>query len=141
MHGPQERVMRTLIAAAASAAMLAWSGVSQAAQIASPMIFGNVEQDRAECVVLNGGTSPIAVTVKIVDEAGATKATSTCGGPLAAGEFCSLNIALGFVGPFGCTATAASVTNLRGALALEEQVLDSFGLFQLHVVRTAPLSR
>ncbi len=81
------------------------------------------------------------MTVKIIDEAGATKATSTCDGPLGAGEFCSLDIALGFVGAFSCTATASSVANLRGALALEEQVVDSFGLFQLHVVRAAPLSR
>jgi hypothetical protein len=43
------------------------------------------------------------------------------------------------IGFLGCTATAGSVANLRGALVLEEQVLDSFGLFQFRAIRSAPL--
>jgi hypothetical protein len=50
---PQERAMRTLIGAAAFAGLLALSGVSQAAQIASPTIYGTFDQVVAECSVVN----------------------------------------------------------------------------------------
>ena len=60
--------MRTLIVATACASVLAFSGLSQAAQISSPTIFGTASEDRAECAVLNNGTSPLAVTVKIIDD-------------------------------------------------------------------------
>jgi hypothetical protein len=131
--------MKTLIVALAATAVLAFSGVSQAGQISSPMIFGNVPQARAECVVVNGGTSPVSMTVAIVDELGAVKTSSTCGGPVAGGDFCALTMPIPFVGPFGCTATAGQTTNLRGALVLEDKVLDSFGLFQFRAIRSEPL--
>ncbi len=131
--------MRTFIIAAACAGVLAWTGVSRAAQISSPMVFGNVSQNRAECVVINGGAAPIAVALKIVDEAGATKVTSHCDGPVAAGDFCDLIMPIDFVGAFSCAATAGSVANLRGALVLEDKVLDSFGLFQFRAIRSEQL--
>ena len=131
--------MRAFIIALAGAGVLALSGVSPAAQISSPMVFGNVSQDRAECVVVNGGTAPLTVTLKIVDEAGATKVTSNCDGSIPAGDFCDLIMPVGFVGAFSCTATAPSVTNLRGALVLEDKVLDSFGLFQFRAIRSEQL--
>ncbi len=48
------------------------------------------------------------MTLKIVDEAGATKTTSNCDGSLAAGNFCALIMPVGFVGPFACTRIAAT---------------------------------
>jgi len=131
--------MRTLIVAIACAGVLAWSGSSQAAQISTPTIFGNVDQALAECVVINGGTTALAVTLKIVDAAGATKTTSNCDGSLAAGNFCTLIMPVGFVGPVACTATAGAITNLRGALVLEDQVVDSFGLLRFRAIRSEPL--
>lgn len=54
---------------AAVVAALAIGGAAQAAeQIASPVVFGNHFQERAECVVMNAGTKPVPVTVKIVDD-------------------------------------------------------------------------
>ncbi len=47
--------MRTLIVVAACASLLALSGVSDAAQIASPSIFGSIEQFKAECSVVERG--------------------------------------------------------------------------------------
>lgn len=131
--------MRTLIVALATTGVLALSGVSQAGQLSSPMIFGNVPQARAECVVVNGGTSPVSMTLAIIDELGAVKTSSACGGPVAAGDFCALIMPIPFVGPFACTATAGQTTNLRGALVLEDKVLDSFGLFQFRAIRSEPL--
>ena len=55
--------MRTFIVITACAAVLALTGVSRAAEISSPGIFGVDFQTRAECVVLNHGTTPVAVTV------------------------------------------------------------------------------
>jgi len=131
--------MKTLIVAMAGAALLGSGGPSEAAQISSPMIFGNVPQAEAECVVVNGGTSPIQVTLAIVDELGAVKTMTTCGGPVPAGDFCTLSMPIPFIGPFACTATAGSTANLRGALVLEDKVLDSFGLFQFRAFRSEPL--
>src|SRR5262245_48978603 len=95
MPQPRELAMRTLIAAIACAAALAWGGVSQAAQLASPTIYGNAEQFLAECAIINGGTGPQAVNVKIISEFGDTVGSESCGGPtLAAGDACSLSLAI-----------------------------------------------
>ena len=45
--------MKTLIVAAACAGLLALSGLSQAAQISSPTIYGTFDQVVAECSVVN----------------------------------------------------------------------------------------
>jgi hypothetical protein len=139
MHPRKELAVKTLIVAVVCAAALASSGHSEAAQISSPIIFGNVDQARAECVVINGGTTALVVTLKIIDAAGALKTMSSCDGSLAAGDFCALTMPIGFIGPFACTATAGSVANLRGAIVLEDAVIDSFGLLQFRAIRSAPL--
>ena len=72
--------MRTLIVAMACAGVLALSGVSQAAQIASPTIYGTFDQVLAECAIVNGGPTPLpAVTIKIVSEFGETIGPMNCG--------------------------------------------------------------
>ena len=126
-----------------------WSGIMEAAQISSASIFGGHFQTKAECVVLNAGTRPIATTVKILNDNGATAATSNCSGPLDSGEFCSVVATISFQNPlasinfmnsFSCVATAGSTVNLRGALVIYEDVFDVvFGISNLQPMRAAPL--
>jgi hypothetical protein len=131
--------MRTLVVTMACAAVLALSGASQAAQIASPTIFGTGTQDKAHCVVLNGGTTPLTVTLKILNEFGGTEATDNCGGPLGAGQFCARRIAIDNAGAYACIATTRSTANLRGALALEEELPNPSGGTFLRPIRSAPM--
>ncbi len=132
--------MRTLIVVTACAAVLALTGVAQAAEISSAGIFGVEFQDRAECVVLNHGNTPVAVTVNIFAGSGVQLATSNCGGPLGPGQFC--NVVRNSPPPFenepvSCSVTAGSTRNLRGAIVIEESPFTGHGPF--HLVRSAPL--
>src|SRR5262245_9491090 len=140
MRHHTEVSMRTLAAVTACASVLALSSWSQAAQISSPTIFGSGTQDRADCVVLNGGTTTLAVTVTLLSEYGVTVGTSTCGEPLGAHQFCALSRPIDPAGAFACIVTASSVTNLRAALVIEEEVFDPiFGFTVLRAIRSAPL--
>jgi hypothetical protein len=139
---PQERAMRALIGAAAFAGLLALSGVSQAAQIASPTIYGTFDQVVAECSVVNGGPSSVsAVTVKIVSEFGETIGSINCGSnkTLAAGEFCSFITQIDNSTAYACVATASSLANFRGGLVFHKHVQDNLGILVLHPIRFAPL--
>jgi hypothetical protein len=134
--------MRTLIFAMACAAVLALSGVSQAAQIPTPAIFGNRNQDKAHCLVINGGTSPLAVTLKLINEYGGTEATYNCRGPLDPGEFCTLRTTItnALACAYACIATAGSTANIRGALVIEEKLIDPFWSTKFfRPVRSAPM--
>src|SRR5262245_28590931 len=106
--------MRTLIVVAACVSLLALSGVSNAAQIASPSIFGSIEQFKAECSVVNAGTTAQPVTIKIFDDFGSLFGTSNCDGSLKAGEFCALTVSIENAEAYACVVTAPSATNLRG---------------------------
>jgi hypothetical protein len=137
-------MMRTRIAILACAAVLTLSGLAQAAQsatIATPMIFGTGEQDRADCLVLNGGTTPGTVALRIVDDFGQTVATSSCSGPLGAGQFCALRTPIDNAEAHACIATVeGATTNLRGTLVLEEKLTDPiWGTFFYRPVRSAPM--
>src|SRR5215510_68801 len=108
----KELAMRTLMIAIACTAALAWSGVSQAAQISSPTIYGSLDQHSAECSIINGGTNSIAVSVKLVSEFGDTIGPINCGGPkLEPGEFCSLFTVIDNTTAYACVATAGSTAN------------------------------
>jgi len=98
--------MKTIIALGACAAVLAPAGVSDAAQISSPAIFGAFTQNTAHCVVVNSGTTTFTVTVKILNESGGVVTSVT--DPLAPGEFgpVSANVSSGVA--YACTATAGS---------------------------------
>jgi hypothetical protein len=131
--------MKRLVFAAVVAA-LAIGGVAQAAeQIASPVVFGNHFQERAECVVMNAGTKPVAVTVKIVDDTGQTVATSNCNGPLGPSEFCSVVKGIDFRNSFACVASAPSIANVRGTLMLLHKEIDDFFVPQFRPSRVASL--
>jgi len=141
--------MRTLILVTVCAGVLALSGMSEAAQISSAPIFGGHFQSRAECVILNFGTRPVAATVKILNDNGQTAATSSCDGSLEAGEFCSVVAAVTSQNPlasihnmnsYSCVATAPSTGTLRGALVIYEEVYDSdWDIYNLQPMRSAPL--
>ena len=134
--------MRALIGAAAFAGLPALSGVSQAAQIASPTIYGTFEQVLAECSVVNGGPTPLAsVTIKIVSEFGVTIDTMNCGSnkTLGVGEFCSLRTLIDNSTAYSCVATAAALANFRGGLVFHKHVQDNLGILVLHPIRFAPL--
>ena len=134
--------MRTLFVATACAGVLALSGVSQAAQISSPTIYGTFDQVVAECSVVNGGpTTLAAVTVKIVSEFGETIESMNCGSNkmLAAGEFCSLITQIDNSTAYACVATAAALANFRGGLVFHKHVQDNLGILVLHPIRFAPL--
>jgi len=132
--------MRALIVAAASAGVLAWGGVSEAAQIASPTIYGTADQVLAECAIFNNGPTAQPVTVKIVSEFGETIGPENCGGPtLAAGDACSLITLIDNSTAYACVATAPGIANVRGGLVFHRHVLDDFGILVLHPIRFAPL--
>ena len=134
--------MRTLIIATACAGLLALGGVSQAAQISSPTIYGTFDQVVAECSVVNGGPTTLsAVTVKIVSEFGETIGPMNCGSnkTLGAGEFCSLITQIDNSTAYACVATAAALANFRGGLVFHKHVQDNLGILVLHPIRFAPL--
>jgi hypothetical protein len=137
--------MKTLVIVAVCVAVLGLAGVSLAAEISSPGMFGVVFQYWAECVVFNGGKTPLAVTVKIVSHGGGPLETYGCDGPVGPGQFCAVGagwsdgLALDDGFPVSCSATAPSVANLRGAFVIHERVNDGFGGLRLLPMRSAPL--
>jgi hypothetical protein len=137
--------MKTLVVAVACAGVLALSGVARAAQISSPGIFGIEFQSLAECVVFNGGATPLAVKVQILSRSGSAMRTEHCDGSLGPGQFCvavagtSQGLPIGDGFPVSCIATAASTANLRGALTIHDRVVNEWGTLDFRPVRSAPL--
>jgi hypothetical protein len=126
--------MKIIIALVACACILGLAGVSDAAQISSPAIFGAYTQTTAHCIVVNGGTTTLTVTVKILDESGGVVKSIT--DSLPPGEFSPVSAGISFGVAYACIATAGSVANLRGALSIEEPSSD--GTYQ-RPIRSAPL--
>ena len=113
--------MRTSIALTALACVLGFAGASHATVLASPAIYGAVTQKAAQCVIGNTGKTPVAVTVRILDESGnVVPSSSSCGSPVEAGFVCSVfanNIGSGQA--YACTAEpAGSAKAIRGTLTL-----------------------
>jgi len=133
--------MKTFIAAVAGAVLLAFSGVSHAGQISSPMIFGTGAQQSAECSIYNSSTAKVTVAVKIVDDFANTVSQSNCGGPINPGQYCSLFTPVSDDEAHTCVVTSpGSVTSLRASLVIYERVFDPlFQLFYRQVVRSAAL--
>ena len=131
--------MKSLAVAAVAAVLALGSAAKAAEQIASPAVFGNHFQEVAECVVLNAGLKPAAVTVKIINDVGDTVATSNCNGPLGTNEFCSVARTIDFRNAFACVVSAPSIASVRGTLVLLQKELDQFFVPNLHPVRTAEL--
>jgi hypothetical protein len=111
--------MKTLVAL--TACMFGFAGACDAAQIASSALFAGPSQSVALCIVYNGGTAPQTVRVQLFDEAGTVLADSGTCQAIPGGQFCSIaKIGISNDNAFACAATAASVTQLRGAIILQD---------------------
>ena len=133
--------MKTFIAAVAGAVLLAFSGVSHAGQISSPVIFGTGAQQSAECSIYNSSTAKVTVTVKIVDDFANLVSQSNCGGPIQPGQYCSLFTLVSDDEAHTCVVSSpGSVTGLRASLVIYKRVFDPlFQLFYHQAVRSAAL--
>jgi hypothetical protein len=123
--------MKTYAILTAAASLWGITGLSHAAQIASPalptlhsttFVGGELIETGGACYIRNIGTSPISVEVKFFQNFGVELAPDfqNCNGaPLAAGRTCILRISnLPDDVVFACSATASNVKNLRGILEL-----------------------
>ena len=125
--------MKPFALSIAALSIAALSTVAHAAQIASPAIYGSTLQRSAQCVIGNTSTKPIAVDVRIVDEAGnAYTPTNQCG-TIEPSFLCSAFINnIPNNQAVACTATAqGSTSKLRGNLT----IFDAQG----NPLRTEPL--
>jgi hypothetical protein len=115
----KEIVMKTLVVLAAC--MFGFAGACHAAQIASSALAAGPSQTVALCLVYNGGTTPQTVRVQLFDEAGTVLADSGTCQAIPGGQFCSIaKSGISNDNAYACSATAASVTQLRGAIILQD---------------------
>jgi hypothetical protein len=96
------------------------TGLSHAAQtLASPAIFGSLNQTTAQCIIGNSGPTLASVDVRIVDEAG-NVVNRGCG-RVEPNFICEVAAPANFASAYACSATTpGSVTKLRGALVLRD---------------------
>ena len=131
----KETVVKTLTAFAAC--MFGFAGVCNAAQIASPTIFGSSSQKVALCTVYNGGSTAQNVNIHLFDSQGnvltGVNGFANCGGPLLPGAFCEIaKIGISTIDAYACTATASSVVHLRGSIILQDGSDSSLRSAPLH---------
>jgi hypothetical protein len=127
----KETVMKSSIVSAVAGCILGLSGLADAAQIASPTIYGAFHQDTAECVVRNVGKSNVTVDVKILDESGnAVASNGNCTAPITPGYYCFTRTPISAGVAYACTATlAGSAKDLRASLVLIDDLgSDEFPL-------------
>jgi hypothetical protein len=134
MPSPQkEIVMKTLVAL--GACMFGFAGMCDAAQIASPAIYGALSQNVANCAVYNGGSTPQTVQLQIFDEAGTVLTVGNCGGPIPVGQFCNI-VKIGLLNnkAYACaaTVTGGNITRVRGTMILQENGHASLRSAPLH---------
>jgi hypothetical protein len=113
--------MRMFAALTAIVSLLGVAGSSQASQVlASPAVYGSVNQKGAQCNLGNFGTRDVPVTsFQIVDESGTPFSVNGTCGAVPAGFICSIfanNI------PFGsavaCQATLSNGDKVRGNMTI-----------------------
>lgn len=128
--------MKSSIVSLTVGCLLGLVGSAQAAQIASPTIYGAYHQDTAECVVRNVGKSNVTVDVAIVDESGNTLTTGgNCAAPIAPGDYCFRRTLISSAVAYACTATVAGTAkDLRASFFL----IDDLGSDELPL-RSVPL--
>jgi len=112
--------MRITVLLTTLACVLGLSGTGRAAQIASPTIYGATSQKTAQCTIGNLGTTPVSVTVNIVDESGAVVSTDSHCGIVEPSFLCQVAaIGIPTGSAFACTAkTSGSTAKLRGSFSL-----------------------
>jgi hypothetical protein len=118
--------------------LFVFSGVAEAARLASPPIFGAHTQVGAICAVFNNGTEPIDVVVTILGESG-EKLRSQQFTRVLPRQTVSLSQSLEdrFGVAHACTVDAASVATLRASLSITEHVNADGTNFR--VFRSVPL--
>jgi hypothetical protein len=113
--------MRMFAVLTAVGCLLGVAGSVHASQdLASPAIYGSVNQKGAQCVLGNFGTRDVPVTsFQIVNESGTAFSVNGACGAVPAGFICSI-----FAGniPFGsavaCQATLSNGDKIRGSLTI-----------------------
>ncbi len=129
--------MRKLIVFVACIATFGFATTASAAQIASPAIFGAHTQTGAMCIIYNAGTTPVTVSLRILNESGGVVRSQTrTVGP---GQFDSIFTSISFGVAYGCTATASGVGNLRGTMIIMQHYIDDFGGGANRSIRSAQL--
>src|SRR5262245_60244780 len=121
--------MRMFAALTAVVSLLGVAGSSHASQLlASPTVYGSVNQTVAECVLGNFGTRDVPVTsFQIVDEAGNVFSVEGNCGAVPAGFICSIATFAGSIPSGAAVACQANLSNgntLRGRLT----ILDANGV-------------
>ena len=117
----KEIAMKALRVMAACVGVLVFSGSADAATLFSPSIFGAHSQDRAHCVVVNGGTTIVSVVMRIVDESGGTVASRP--DVIHPGGFASVDSFIPFGVAHACVVTTSDpVVNLRAAITIVERI-------------------
>jgi hypothetical protein len=112
--------MKPLAILAAGACALAIAANCDAIQLTSPTIFGGFFQQTAQCTIGNVGSTPVSVTVNIVDEAGNVVPTDTHCGVVEPHFLCQVSARnIPTNAAFACTATTSrGAAQLRGNLAI-----------------------
>ena len=115
--------MRTFAALTAVGCLLGVAGSSHASQVlASPAVYGSINQKVAECVLGNFGTRDVAVTsFQIVDESGNAFSVEGNCGAVPAGFICSIATFAGSIPSGAAVACQASLSNgnsIRGSLTI-----------------------
>ena len=116
--------MKTSVTLTAIACLFGLTGLAHGGMIASPSIFGAFpQQDRAQCIIRNLGTTSISAVVTIFGESGEVIATTSCGGLVTPGHNCSAFATIASGVAYACSATTSgSVKKLRGTLILFNSV-------------------
>jgi hypothetical protein len=115
--------MRMLAALTAVGCLLGFAGSSHASHIlASPAVYGSVNQKVAQCVLGNFGIRDVPVTsFQIVDEAGNPFSVEGTCGAVPAGDICSIATFAGSIPTSAAVACQASLSNgetIRGSLTI-----------------------
>ena len=129
--------MRKLIVFVALIITFGFATAANAAQIASPAIFGAHTQTGAMCAIYNAGTTPLTVTLRILDESGGVVKSQA--GTLQPGEFGSIFTSISFGVAYACSANASGVSNLRGTMIIMQHYIDDFGGGANRSIRSAQL--
>jgi hypothetical protein len=128
--------MRTVVAV--MICIFGFASVSHAARKASPSIFGSHNQQAAFCSVVNGGTTAVTVTVKILNESGGVEHSIT--ETIAPGDIRTAARSISSGVAYACAITSpASLTNVRATMMIMELYTNDSGLSAFRPVRTAAL--
>ena len=115
--------MRMFAALTAVGCLLGVAGSSHASQVlASPAVYGSINQKVAECVLGNSGTRDVPVgSFQIVDQSGNAFSVEGNCGAVPAGFICSIATFAGRIPTGAAVACQANVSNgdkIRGSLTI-----------------------